>query len=107
MILAQCFQSLKMYGREPEQLEATTGIFQMVLADYPIAKIESAFKAYIKRSNEMPAPADIVNLIERGNKPPLDRAVYTSFSKKHPENRTHEEWAYMREYEQFMVRGDW
>ena len=104
-MLFQCFQSLKLYGKEPEAFEGTVAMFQMILADYPIQKIREAFKFYLKTHNEMPAPADIANIIARGNKPPLDRVVYVSISKKQPEDRSHEEWEYMREFEAFAIRG--
>lgn len=104
-ILFQCFQSLKLYGKEPEALEATVAMFQIVLADYPFEKVKAAFAFYLKHSSELPAPADIANIIERGNKPPFDRAVYIAISKKQPEDRDKEEWAYMRDYERFTISG--
>lgn len=104
-MLYQCFQALKLYGKEPETLEATVSMFQMVLADYPPEAIRKAFANYLKRHNEMPAPADIASLIERNGKPPLDRAVYVSISKKPAEDRTSTEWAYMRDYEKFAING--
>jgi hypothetical protein len=101
----QCFQSLKLYGKEPEAFEAVVAMMNLVLAEYPMAKIREAFAFYLKHNNELPAPADIANIIERGNKPPFDRAVYISISKKHPEDRDSGEWCYMREYEQFQITG--
>lgn len=105
VILYQCFQSLKLYGKEPEALEATVATFNLVLADYEFSRIKDAFAFYLRSNTEMPAPADIANIIERGNKPPFDKAVYVSISKKSGEERTREEWQYMREYERFMVTG--
>lgn len=105
-MLAQCFQSLRLYGKEPEALEATVAMFQMVLADYPINRIEQGFAYYLKHNNEMPAPADIANIIARGNKPPFDKAVYRALTHKNEEARTPDEWQYIREYEAFQVRGE-
>lgn len=104
-MLYQCFQSLKLYGKEPEALEATIAMFNLVLSDYPFEKIDQAFKFYAKNHNEMPAPADIANIIERGNKPPFDKSVYVSISKKIPEDRKSHEWEYMKDYERFMITG--
>lgn len=104
-MLFQCFQTLKLYGKEPEQLEAVITTFNMVLADYPFEKIEQAFSFYLKHHNELPAPADIANIIERGIKPPFDKAVYVSITRKDAQHRTSDEWAYMRDYEKFMISG--
>ena len=106
--VAQCFEALKTYGKEPEQMVAVANMFQMVLSDYPIGKIKSAFKTYLKTNSDLPAPADIVHLIERGNKPPLDRAVYVSICKRDAAehfSRYTSEWQYMREYERFQMTG--
>jgi hypothetical protein len=104
-MVKQCFDGLKTYGKEPEQLEATIGLFRMVLSDYPFDKIRNAFALYLKTNTEMPAPADIANIIERGGKPPFDKSIYVSISKKHPEDRNHDEWEYMKDYENFMISG--
>ena len=104
-ILFQCFDSLKVYGKEPEQMKSTNAMFQLVLADYPIEKIREAFAFYLKFNSEMPAPADIAQIIERGNKPPFDKAVYVSISRKYGEDRSRDDWQYMRDYERFITSG--
>lgn len=104
-MLFQCFQGLKLYGKEPEALEALVAMFQLVLHDYTMDQIRRAFALHLKRSNEMPAPADIANIIERGNRPPFERAVYVNLSRKPPEHRTSDEWAYMRDYEADRLAG--
>jgi hypothetical protein len=97
--------ALKTYGKQPEQMESVTKLFMFALADYPTEKIIDAMAYYVRNYTDFPAPADIVQIIERGNKPPFDRAVYTSISKKHPADRSSDEWAYMREYERFSIDG--
>ncbi len=105
-MLKVCYDGLKVYGKEPEQLDNANKLFNLVLSDYPIEKIVEAMKYYIKHNTEFPAPADIAIIIERGGgKPPFDRSVYVSASKKHPADRSSEEWDYMREYEKFMMTG--
>ena len=96
------FDALKTYGKQPAQLEAVTKLFLFALSEYPVDKIIDAMAFYVRNYTDFPAPADIVQIIERGNKPPFDRAVYVTISKKHPEDRTHDEWAYMRDYESFQ-----
>lgn len=105
LMLAQSFDTLKLYGKQPEQLESAIAMFRLVLADYPIGKIRTAFAVYFKRHSEFPAPADIVQIIERDGKPPLERAVYIAISKKQPEDRTSSDWAYAREYEKYAKTG--
>ena len=80
-------------------------MFQMVLAEYAIDRIKSAFLAHLKKSSNFPAPADIVSLIERGGKPPLDKAVYVSISKKPGDQRTSAEWEYIQDYERSQMDG--
>jgi hypothetical protein len=104
-MLTQCFRALKLYGRDADDFDAINAMFQLVLADYPIDKIKQAFAVYLKRCNELPAPADIVQIIERDGKPPLERAVYIAISKKQPEDRSSSDWAYMREYEKYSKTG--
>ena len=105
-LLAQCFQSLKIYGKGPESLKATVAMFQMILAEYAFDDIAQAFRVFLKRHTEMPTPADIVGLIERDGWPALDRAVYVSLQKRDPATRTPDEWAYIRDYEYAAIHGD-
>lgn len=104
-MLYQCFQALKLYGKEPEAFGAVVSMFNLVLSDYSFDSIKSAFAFYLKYNSELPTPADIANIIERGNKPAFDRSVYISISKKQPEHRTSSEWQYIREYDSFMITG--
>lgn len=105
-MLAQSFQALKTYGKEPEQLEAIIPMFNMVLADYPYSAIEQAFSYYLRHNTEFPSPADIAQIIDRGgNKPPFERSVYVAITKKHGEDRSRAEWQYIKDYEQFIVTG--
>lgn len=104
-LLAQCFDIFPLYGREPEAAANIRKAFRLTLSDYPIAKIEDAFRWHLKHFREFPVPADIVHIIERGNKPPFERSVYITASKKHPEDRTAGDWEYMREYERWIQTG--
>ena len=87
-------------------MESVIALFRLVLADYAMGVITDAFRIWLKRSNEMPTPADIASIIDRDGKPPLDRAVYVAISKRDPVSRTSEEWAYMRDYEDAALRGE-
>lgn len=109
--LFQCFDALKVYGKEPGQMKAVNAMFQLVLSEYPIDKIRDAFAFYLKHNSDLPAPADIATIIERGNKPPFDKAVYTSICKRLAADPyaygviTHAEHQYKTDYEKFIVSG--
>lgn len=106
-MLYQCFQSLKVYGKEPEAFDAVCAMHMLVLGDYPMKQIREAFAKHLKNSNELPSPSDIANIIERGGKPPFEKAVYVSISKKMPEERSKSEWEYLQDYEYFQCTGDY
>lgn len=104
-LLAACFDIFPLYGRDPGAVGNIRRGFGLVLYDYPIEKIRDAFKLHLKRSKDFPVPADIANIIERNGKPPFERAVYVSISRKSAEDRSSDEWAYMRDYERYQVEG--
>lgn len=62
--LSQCYDGLNTYGKTPEQLENLTGLFLEVLGGYPIEVVKNAFLQHIKRSSNLPTPADIMNIID-------------------------------------------
>lgn len=105
-LLLQCATTLKLYGKQPEALGDITAMFVMVLGEYCFEDIMRAFAFYLNKiGNDMPAPFDIANIIDRGFKPPFDRSVYVSLSRKEAQHRTKDEWEYMRQYEHFAVTG--
>ena len=104
-LLAQCFDIFPLYGREPEAADNIRKGFRLTLADYPIDKITEAFRYHLKISKDFPVPADIVTIIERGNKPPFSTPVYIAINQKLKDERTTEEWKYIAEYESFMRCG--
>ena len=104
-LLAQCFDIFPLYGREPEAADNIRKGFRLTLSDYPIDKITEAFRYHLKISRDFPVPADIVTIIERGNKPPFDRAVYIAISRKDREFWSKEEHQYMEDYTRFHRSG--
>jgi hypothetical protein len=76
----QCFDTLKTYGKTPEQLETISEMFVTVLSKYPMERIKPAFLQWIERNSEMPTPADIINLIDPPPPPPWkpDWAYYVA-----------------------------
>lgn len=104
-LLASCFDIFPLYGREPEAAANVVRAFQITLSDFGIKQITEAFRFHLRTSKEFPTPADICNIVLRGNKPPFERSVYVALTKKHPEDRTPAEWQYIRDFEQFNVKG--
>jgi hypothetical protein len=98
-MIAGCFVIQKLYGRQPENIEVINQTFHSVLGKYPADAVMRAFEVWLERSQEFPTPADIVGLIRRNGKPPLSQAMYVAIQKKRGEERTPDDWQYMREYE--------
>jgi hypothetical protein len=98
-LLMGCFAVQKLYGRDTANAGAVTRVFHSTLANYPAEKVVKAFETWIARSEEFPTPAGIINLIKRNGKPPLSESTYIQISKKAGEDRTPEDWQYLRDYQ--------
>lgn len=99
LMLAQCYEALNVYGKTPEQASGALRLFSMVLADYTIEQITTAFTQYLHNHRDMPTPSDIVGYIRREGRPPLDRSIYISLCKKR-------ELTAWREGSEVWQRGD-
>jgi hypothetical protein len=97
------FNGLKTYGKDPGQLDAVIDLFMFALADYSAEQVAKAFRQYVLKASDFPAPADIVQLIERDGRPPLDKAVYLQICKKDPMLRSRQEWDYKAEFERTVM----
>lgn len=95
----------KLYGREPESLNAVTQIFHRLLGKFDSDKVLKAFETYITRENEFPTPADIVTTIKRNGKPPFTESRYIAICRKPGEDRSDEEWQYKKDYEIDQATG--
>jgi len=80
-------------------------IFKIALGDYTIDQIRQGFRYYIKHIGGMPEPCDIATIIDRNGKPPFERSVYINIVKKIPEERSTDEWKYIKDYENFIIKG--
>lgn len=105
-LLVGCFTAQKLYGRDPGSLEAVNQVFHSVLGRYPGEQVVRAFEIWVERSQEFPTPADIVGLIRRRGKPPLSREMYIAISRKDGEDRSGDEWQYLRDYEAEQLTED-
>ena len=64
-LLGQTCALQKAYGKTAEELETLVEGFSWALAEYPIDEITLAMAHYIKTASDIPAPADIIKIIER------------------------------------------
>lgn len=80
-LLYQTFASQKTYGDKAEMMEFRDGMFQMVLAEYPLSRIREAFIEHVRRKPDLPTPSDIVNIINP-LPPVLSASLYTSLKRK-------------------------
>lgn len=101
-MLNSSFRALRTYGKTPEDLDATIGLFKLVLSDYTAEAIMAGMVQWMRTNNQMPTPSDIIAIIDPQDHGP-DKTVYLNLSKKPPEMRSPNEWAYMRNYERWAM----
>lgn len=58
------FLGQKTYGTKPEDLAARDEYFEMMLQGYTFDQVQQAFHQYAKTKDDLPAPANIIQLIE-------------------------------------------
>lgn len=99
------FHAMKTYGKEPEALDGIIAVMMRDLQDFEPQTVLRAFSTHAQRSQEFPTTADIVGLIKRNGKPPMLESRYISISRKNGEDRTDEEWRYLKAYESEQASG--
>lgn len=57
-------QGQKKYGESASNMAAKVAFFQIMLGDYDINQIQTAFIRYARSHDDIPAPANIIQLIE-------------------------------------------
>jgi hypothetical protein len=98
-LLLGCFTVQRIYGKEPDSLVAVNQVFHNVLGGLPGEQVVRAFQLWMQRSQEFPTPADIVGIVKRKGRPPLKECDIIAIRKKDGQDRTREEWAMLREWE--------
>ena len=63
-MLVDCFQTLDIFGRKPEQLNSIVKIHLLALQEYTQEQIEKSFLQWIKTQSKFPTPTDIINIIK-------------------------------------------
>lgn len=110
----------KQYGKTAAELEVLVEGFSWALEGYSIEEILAALKTYILAHNDIPAPADLMRIIDPPV-PELDTTTYIALKKRSEQGAyvTREERGFMRayeaqevakaanhpEYERFVLRG--
>jgi hypothetical protein len=67
-MISQVCALQKQYGKTQAELETLVEGFSWALAEYNIADITKAMAQYIKTANDIPAPFDIIKIIEENKK---------------------------------------
>lgn len=97
--LYERFQATKTYGKDQESLEDIIKVFMRDLGDYPTRSVMAAIKNHCRNSPEFPTVADIIGIIRRRGKMPYLKEAYISKQRIDPEDRTPQDWAYIKGYE--------
>jgi hypothetical protein len=71
----------KQYGKTSQELETLVEGFCWILADYPMPVILAALAEYVRREPDIPAPADLVRIINPPQ-PELSAAVYVQLKQR-------------------------
>lgn len=103
-----CFDTLNVYGKEPEQLGNITKLFQLILGRFQISQVEFAFAKYLETHSVMPTPADIVKIIE----PPVEPrkwcgATFIDIKRRWRENQfiTDAEMKYCHDFTEARIKA--
>jgi hypothetical protein len=118
-MVSQCFDSLNIYGKEPEQLENTVLMFIHTLEEESPEEIKKAFVYWVKNNSTMPTPADILGIIE-SNRPsytpayfqtdPVEAEAYRKSRKQMRVSWAEKEWSAMNDTERneliFLMHDD-
>ena len=76
-LLSQLCQSQKRYGDTSENMQSRVSFFKLLLGDYSIDQIQGAFIQYAKTKDDIPAPANIIQIIENPPTANYDGVVCT------------------------------
>ena len=104
-MLGACLALQKLYGRDVANAGTIIDLFQRMMGEYPADKVIKAFEIWMKRSQEFPTPADIINLIRRDGKPPLRESDIIAIRKKDGEFRTRAECDMLKEWDAQQQEG--
>lgn len=81
MLLSQVYAAQATYGDKAQMMEWRDQIFQMVLGRFNFQQVKTAFVKFLEIRRDLPAPADIVQIIEPP-KEKLSAAMYVALKKR-------------------------
>lgn len=102
VILSQICKMQKAYGKTAFDLETIVSGFLMFMEEYHMADILRGLKEYMKLKNDIPAPSDIIAIIDPPPEP-LSQAMYIRICKKVEDGYTFvsdAEYTYKSRFEQ-------
>jgi hypothetical protein len=110
-LISQTYALLKKYGEAADIASMRDAGFQMMLGDYSIEEVTSAFREYLKTGREIPTPADIIAIIDPSTQP-LCAKVYQTLVMKDARlleegkmfRLTDDEIEYVQRYEDMQLR---
>jgi hypothetical protein len=109
VVLGQIFDVRKQYGKNAGQLENILAGFCFALQPYSLEAVLNGLAEYMRQRPDMPAPADIVAIIDpKPHEWKPDKAYYVSlkkiYSEQGPYGLDNEEMEYIRRYEDYNQR---
>lgn len=104
-LLCQVYASQQTYGDKAQMMDWRDKMFQLVLGNYTIAQVTTAFMEHVRRSSALPTPHDIAVLIEP-SLAPLSSAMFVRLTAKAKQGQwlTSDEREYMRRFEAQELR---
>lgn len=76
-LIIDMFEGQKRYGVSTDDIGAKKRFFKLMLGDYSIQQVHVAFVQYAKTHDDIPAPANIIQLIENPPMATYDDVVCT------------------------------
>jgi len=100
-LLTHTYIIQKKYGEQADHVKVRDDNFQRKLGRFCFDDVEQAFEAYTNHKNDIPSPADIINILEPT--PPIFReAMFIGIKQKSKSGSyvSSDEWKYCSHYEQ-------
>lgn len=95
----------KKYGEDGGEMEYKDRGFQWLLKGYDIVEVQIAFEKYLRSNSDLPAPADIIAIID--HKPVFSDTLYRAIKAKAKNDpyywHTDKERKYMKDYEKHRL----
>jgi hypothetical protein len=109
VVLGQVFDMQHQFGKTTGQIENIIAGFHWALKDYSVDTVLDGIRQYVMRKSDIPAPADIINIIDPApRKPEFDRAYYVHLRKLKDEQGefalSRDEEEYLKAYDEHMIK---